>query len=235
MATFDQSIVSVYGRLTHSWDFAFYKNNGEIANRMRSVIGSDVKDIRIDKDGDIDIEIKDEGNFLITPGAVIAAGWLTDSKSLSEKPEIEKFASIIQSLAEIRGSFAVEFYNIRLFLRFRPDNSLSLLREQGFESSFRLICGEKTPSDIMSFKFSTTRNRGKFLDSVELEASLKEVQYRYSRIGAGADFDSYSTFVAAADIPGLLEELRPFAETLLAAEPRGLGLNLGRSLLSDMK
>jgi hypothetical protein len=228
MATFDQSIVSVYGRLTHEWDFTFHKSNGEIANRVRSELGLHLKEITIDQDGDIDIDTKEQGNFLVTSNAVIAAGWLTNPKSLSGQQEIQKFANIIELLDKAKGSFTTEFYNVRLFFRFRPENSLSLLRERGFESSFRLIPGEQVPSDIVSFKFSTTRDRGKFLDSVELEASSRDVQFRYSRSGTGTDFESYSSFLAAAALAGLLEELRPFAEILISAEPRVL---LGRGLV----
>jgi len=236
MATFDQSIVSVSGRLTHEWDFTFYKNSGEIANRLRAELGSALKEIRIDKDGDIDMEAIEEGNFIVTPGAVIAAGWVTNSKALSGQQEIKKFAGMIELLAKSKGSFTTEVLNVRLFFRFRPENSLDLLRERGYESTLRLILGEKAPSEVRSFKFSTTQSKDKFLDFMELEASQKDVQLRYSRSGNGTDFDSYSEFVEAANLTGLLEELKPFAEILIAAEPRGLG-GLGRigGLLSEMK
>ncbi len=233
MATFDQSIVSVSARLTHEWDFTFYKNSGEIANRLRAELGSSLKEIRIDKDGDIDMDVIEEGNFIVTPGAVIAAGWLTNSKTLSGQQEIKKFAGMIELLVKSKGSFTTEFFNVRLFFRFRPENSLNLLRDRGYESTLRLILGEKATSDVQSFKFSTTRSKGKFLDSIELEASPKDVQLRYSRSGNGTDFDSYTEFVEAANLTGLLEELKPFAEILIAAEPRGL---LGRiGSLSEMK
>ncbi len=234
MATFDQSIVSVSGHLTHEWDFTFYKNNGEIANRVRTELGSALKEIRIDKDGDIDLDAIDEGNFIITPGAVIAAGWLTNSKTLSDQQAIKKFAGMIELLVKSKGSFTTEFLNVRLFLRFRPENSLNLLRDRGYESTLRLILGEKAPSDVQSFKFSTTRGKEKFLDSIELEASPRDVQLRYARTGNGADFNSYSAFVEAVNLVGLLEELKPFAEILIAAEPRGLLGRIGGSL-SDMK
>jgi len=89
MATFDQSIVSVSGRLSHDWDFTFYKNNGEIANRVRAELGPALKEIRIDKDGDLDIDVIEHGDFIATPSAVIAVGWLTNSKALSAQQEIE--------------------------------------------------------------------------------------------------------------------------------------------------
>ena len=230
MATFDQSIISVSGRLTHEWDFTFYKNNGEIANRLRTELRP--KEIRIDKDGDIDLEVEEEGNFIVTPGAVIAAGWLTNSKTLAAQQEIKKFAHLIEQLSKSKGSFATELFNVRLFFRFRPENGLNLLRDRGYESTLRFILGEKTSSDVQSFKFSTNRGKDKFLDSIELEASQKDVQLRYSRTGGGTDFDSYVEFVESANLAALLEELKPFAEVLLAAEPRGL---LGRiGSLSEM-
>jgi hypothetical protein len=210
MATFEESIVSVSGRLTHEWDFTFYKNSGEIANRLRAELGSVLKEIRIDKDGDIEIEAIEEGRFIVTPGSVIAAGWVTNSKTLSGQQEIKKFVNTIELLAKAKGSFATEFFNVRLFFRFRPENSLNLLRDRGYESTFRLILGEKAPSDVHSFKFSTTRSNDKFLDSVELEASSKDVQLRYSRTGNGTDFDSYTEFVEAAKLTELIEELKPF-------------------------
>jgi hypothetical protein len=227
MSNLDQSIVSVSGRLNHAWDFAFYKNNGEIANRTRTELGSALKQINIDKDGDIDVETINEGSFFVTPGGVIAGGWATESKSLSDQQEVEKLAHIIELLAKAKGAFTPEFHNVRLFYRFRPENSLSLLRDRGLEGSLRLILGEKAPPDVHSLKFSTTRTKGRFFDLIELEASPKDVQIRYSRTATG-EFDSYQAFLNAVDLPGLVEELKPFAEVLIAAEPRGLGL---RSLL----
>lgn len=229
MANFDEAIVSVSGRLTHEWDFTFYKNNGEIANRLRKILGSVVKQISIDKDGDIDIDTINEGNFILTPGVILAAGWLTDTKSLLAQPE--KFTRIVAVLAESKGSFTAEFFNVRLFFRFRPENSLNLLRDRSFESTLQLVLGEKTPSDVQSFKFSTTYSKDKFANSIELEVSPRDVQLRYSRSGNGADFNSYPTFVEAANLPGVLEELKPFAEILLAAEPRGV---LGRGFLEKL-
>ncbi len=58
---FDNSIVSLSGRLNHQWDFAFYKNNGEIANRMRVELGSEAQELKID--GDVDIEMKAVDGF----------------------------------------------------------------------------------------------------------------------------------------------------------------------------
>src|SRR2546425_9896006 len=134
MSNFDESIVSISGRLTHKWDFTFYKNNGEIANRLQAELGSAQKQIAIDTDGDLEIETVDVGTFFVTPGRVVAAGWLTDSKSLLVQKEIERFTGTIELLAKSKGSFKTETYNVRLFFRFRPGNSLTLLREHGFQN-----------------------------------------------------------------------------------------------------
>jgi hypothetical protein len=232
MASFDQSIVSVSGHQTHQWDFTFYKNNGDIANRVRAELGSALKEISIDKDGDIDINTTDEGNFIVTPGAVIAAGWLTDSKNLLVPQEIRRFTRIIELLAKSKGALTTDFYSVRLFFRFRPGNSMSLLRERAFKNTLESILGEQTPSDIESLKFSTSYRKDGFVDFLELEGSPKDVQLRYSRSRKGADFDSYHAFLDAVDLAELLEKLKPFAEILMAAEPQLLGR---RSLLSEMK
>jgi len=233
MSNFDQSIVSVSGRLTHQWDFTFYKNNGEIANRVRAELGSAQKQITIDRDGDIEIETNEVGTFYVTPGGVVAAGWLTDSKSLLVQQEVGSFTRTVDSIVKSKGSFATETYNVRFFFRFRPGNSLSLLREHGFKNILESVLGDQTPSDTDSFKFSTSYRKGGFFDFLELEATPKDVQLRYSRNGSGADFGSYHKFLEAVDFAGIMKDLKPFAEVLLLAEPQGV---LGRrSLLSDFK
>jgi hypothetical protein len=220
MPSFDQSIVSLTGRLTHQWDFTFYKNNGEIANRVRSELGASFKQITIDKDGDLDIDTVNRGSFWVNPGGIISAGWVTDSKTLSSHQEIEKFAHIIELLAKSKGLFINEFYNVRLFFRFTPENGLTLLRDRSFESTLRLMLGEKAPSDIQSIKFSSSYTKDKFFDLIEIEASPQDIQLRYSRTGVGTEFASYSEFLSNADLTGLVNDLKAFAEVLLAAEPQ---------------
>lgn len=231
MATFDESLVSVSGRIGHERDFTFYKNNVDLANLLQKELSATPKEITIDTDGDIEIEMSDVGTIIATPSAAIAVGWLTTPKVLSVQQEVEKFVNTLDRLAKLKGSFAVESYSIGLFFRFRPENPLNLLRERGFESSLQFIFSEKAPPDIASLKSSTTRSKGKFRDTIELEASSKDARVRYSRSGNGAGFDSYLTFVVAASLREMLEELKPFAEILLAAE-RGLRLS---GLLSEMK
>jgi hypothetical protein len=221
MPTSDDLIVSVSGRLTHDWDFAFYKNNGEIANRMRAELGSSLTEISIDSEGDIDVRTA-EGSFYVTPAGVIAGGWLTNAKSLSEPNGTEEFAQRMEALGKFNGSFTILAHSVRLFFRFTPENGLKLLGARGFENVLRSVLGDKTPSEVKSLKFSTKYDINNFSDSIELEASPKDVQFRYSRDGKGTDFESYRMFLRASGLTGMVEEARPFAEALLAAQPRGL-------------
>ncbi len=225
--TLDELIVSVSGRLTHQWDFAFYKNNGEIANRIRAELASLLKEISIDNDGDIVIKTHVEGSFYVTPAGIIAGGWLTNSKSLSVHQDIEDFAHIFELLAKSKGSFTVEAYNVRLFFRLTPENGLNLLRSRGFESVLQSILGDKTPSEVQSFRFSTRYNKGAFLDLLELEASAPDVQLRYIRDANGTSFDSYRAFLGAVNLREVVEDLKPFVEVLRAAEPRLIDRILG--------
>src|SRR5260221_6264906 len=147
MPTLDDFIVSVSGRLTHEWDFAFYKNNGEIANRIRAELGSSFKEMSLDSEGDVDLRT-DIGHFYATPAGVIAGGSLTDIKSLLGPQGTQNFAKTVELIAKCEGSFATEAYGVRLFFRFTPDNSLKLLGARGFESVLQSILGDKTPSDV---------------------------------------------------------------------------------------
>jgi hypothetical protein len=222
MSDLDSLLVSVSGRIVHDWDFAFHKNNGEIANRLRSELSSSIREIAIDSDGDIEIQTG-VGSIYATPSAVIIGGWLTDSQSLSRPEGTAEFGRIIDLVAKSKGSFAVQTYSVRLFFRFTPVNGLKLLGDLGFESILRSILGDKTPSDIRSYKFSTRHDKDEFLSVIELEASTKDVQLRYSRDRNGTEFDSFRAFLNAADLTGLIQELKPFAGVLVAAQQPRIG------------
>jgi hypothetical protein len=219
MPNADDLIVSISGRIVHEWDFAFYKNNGETANRVRDQIGSAAKAISIDDEGDIDIQ-SDQGSFFLTPAGIIAGGWLTHLNNLSVPGGADEFAQIIESLARAKGSFKPNGYSVRLFLRFTPANGLTLIGSRGFESILSSVLAEKSPSTVKTYKFSSRYDKGDYLDTLELEVSEKDVQLRYSRDKNGTSFDSYRAFLAAADLVGLIEELRPFAKILAGAEPQ---------------
>ncbi len=217
----DNWIVSVSGRLNHEWDFAFYKNNGEIANRVRAELGSHIREIAIDSDGDIDAKTEHYGTLFITPNGVLAGGWLTNVKGLSEPGEdFVGFGQLMESAYKIKGPFTIDSYGVRLFLSFSPENTVSLLRSQSFDSSLRSIFSERTPSDIQSLKFSTKYVREKFLDSIDLEASPKDIQIRYSRDSVGTNFVSFRTFLSAVDFKSIIDDLRPLCEPLASVEPR---------------
>jgi hypothetical protein len=221
MPNFENSLVSVSGRLAHPWDFAFYKNNGEIANQVRAELQESLNDIKIDGDGDIDVST-DHGSFYLTPVGIAAGGWLTRSRDLLEPGNAHELAQLIDLLKKIKRTFDVSSYSVRLFYRFTPQNGLTMIGARGFENVLRSILADNTPSAPDSYKFSSKFEKGEFSDLVEVEASLKDVQIRYSRDQYPTTFGSYGEFLSAADLRGMVESIRSFADVLVAAEPERL-------------
>ena len=138
-------LIVVGGRLTHHWDFTFYKNNGEIANRVRTELGASLKEIRLDADGDIEIQTE-AGSFFVTPVGIVACDWLTDSISLLEPKSTEAFSRMFESLAKIKGSFQELSYSVRLFLRFTPADSLKLVGGRGFDAALASLAVNRPPN-----------------------------------------------------------------------------------------
>ncbi|SRR6266566_1094749 len=138
-------LIVVGGRLTHHWDFTFYKNNGEIANRVRTELGASLKEIRLDADGDIEIQTE-AGSFFVTPVGIVAGDWLTDSISLLEPKSTEAFSRMFESLAKIKGSFQELSYSVRLFLRFTPADSLKLVGGRGFDAALASLAVNRPPN-----------------------------------------------------------------------------------------
>jgi hypothetical protein len=233
----DSWIVSLSGRLSHQWDFTFYKNSGEIANQVRTELGAYVKEINIDSDGDIDVKAESYGSYFIRPNGIVAGGWLTDVKHLSEQGEdVAAFGQLIESVYKAtKGPFTIDSYGIRLFLRFSPENTMNLMRSLGFDRPLHSIFGDKTPSDLQSLKYSTSYVHEKFSDSVELEASLKDIQLRYSRDSVGTNFSSYRMFLSDVNFKTIIDDLRPICEPLAAAEPRKRFAGGLKGRLSDLR
>jgi hypothetical protein len=219
MVTMDQVATSVSGRVSHAWDFVFRKNAGEIANQLRRAFGQDLTEIRIDEEGDIVIELPTQGSFFVTPDSVIAGGWVTLATNL-EQDELERFANIVRTITEIKQASSPDNYSVRLFFRFTPEDGLALLRNDFFSHSLQSILSDRTPSDLESLKFSSGYKNGKFRDFVEVEASTKNVQLRYSRSASATEFDSYLKFLEACKLRGIVDTLTPVGERLKNAEPK---------------
>jgi hypothetical protein len=230
MPTFDDYYVSVSGQLFHESDFAFDKKNGELANRLRKELASVIKEISLDTDGDVKI-LTDRGTFYASSIGVVAGGWVTPVKELSASHSTEEFAHLFDSLASAKGSFKSKSFRVSVFFRFTPEDGLRIIGERGLQGALRLILGDKTPSEVNSYRISSEYDKGGFLDFVELESSDTAVQLRYSRTSKELEYESYKTFLDAADIAGLVEDLKPFADALLSAQstpPLGRISSVGR-------
>jgi len=224
MPTFDDFYVSVSGRLLQETDFAFEKNAGELANRLRSEFGSVLTDIALDDDGDVKMRTN-RGSFYATSLGVISGGWLTLLKELPTSRGLEEFGHLFDFIANAKGSFRSKSFRVSVFFRFTPDDGQRLIGGKGLQNALRMIAGNKAPSEVSSYRFLSTFDNSGFSDSIELESSETDVQLRYSRTSKESAFDSYKAFLGAAGVAALVEDLKPFADELLAAQPT---LALGR-------
>jgi hypothetical protein len=220
MADFGDLILSVTARLTHDLDFAFTKNNGDLANRLRSKFAhqeeestNEAQVLNLDEDGDIRIRFKGATCY-ISAGSIAVAGWLTSAKMLEEQG-VDELSETIEHIFEERPQFQRREYDLRLLIY-----TGSVLPED-FDTALSRSCGVALQSMFADATPRLTRGRllveyqkGKFQDSLDFEASkAEEVQLRYGRTGKAQDFGSYAEFLRAADLRGLVEHLRPFAET----------------------
>jgi hypothetical protein len=219
MADFDDLILSVTARLTHEFDFAFTKNNGDLANRLRSKFAlkeksaGEVHIISLDEDGDVRIQYK-TATCYISGAAITVAGWVTSAKLLAERG-LDELTEMIEDISAERLQFPPRDYDIRLLIYSSP------VLPEDFDAVLARSCGVALRSMFPGETHHLKRGRllmeyqqDKFYDTLEFEASkVEEVQLRYRRAGKAQDFDSYGGFLRAADLKGLVEYLRPFAET----------------------
>jgi hypothetical protein len=233
MPTLDDRVLGLSGRLTHQFDYTFYKNNGEIANRIRTALtekgsqpgGSVLKYMSIDADGDIEVQM-DRGSFYASPVATVFGGWSTEWKNIATSRNLEELSRMVELISDTKGSFARDGYSIRVILRFTPEDGLRMLKSRFFDSTLESMLGAKTPAESKSIRFSTKYTQGVFSASLEVEAS-EDIQVRCTRDASAASFDSYGAFLHGIDLQELLDDLRPLAEFLASNERRLVGRVLG--------
>ncbi len=127
----------------------------------------------------------------------------------------------MDSVYKVKGSsFSIDSYGVRLFLRFSPENSMDFLRNHGFDSTLHSMFGDKAPSELNTLKFSTRYPRENFSDLIELEATPKDVQLRYSRDVAAANFSSFHAFLNGVNLKDVMDDLRSFCEPLAVTQSR---------------
>jgi hypothetical protein len=220
MSLSDDLLLSISATLTHPWDYAFYQHNGEIANNIRAEFEQNgpsvLKEITIDSDNDIKVGTK-MASFYVNPGGVVSGGWLLFLKDLRDAEQMEEYSRTIDLIFTTSASLAPESYSIRLLFRITPENPLGLLKPRIADAASKLILADKAPEEMTSFKTSMRFEQGRFLDTLELEVSQKEVQLRYHR--AGNRFISFQAFLQTANLNGLVENIESFIELLQGNEP----------------
>jgi hypothetical protein len=219
MTSLENLVFTLSGRIIHPFDFTFHKNSGEFANRarveLRSIAELAVTEVRIDDDGDVEIQT-DKARFYLNPVGVVVGGLLTRVNDLSEN--IQAISRVVNVLAGIRGALQPEGYGTRLGFRFTPMSGLRLIREGGFDAVLSKVLSQNAPAELGSLEYSAAYRAGDFSDYLALEGSEREIQLRFSRDYRGTKFESFNQFLVAADLAAVCEGLRGFVETLGADE-----------------
>lgn len=221
MADFHDLILSVTARLTHEVDLAFTNTNGDLANRLRSKFTLEeaslkkVISVGLDEDGDIKMRFP-FGTTYISPGAITIAGWLTSTKMLAERG-LDELSEIVEDIFAERRQFSRQEYDVRLLIYSRsvPEEDVDTALSTSCRPALQSMFNEEPPPHLLRRgRLLVEYQANKFYDSLEFDASKdkEEVQLRYGRVGKAQDFGSYGEFLRAADLHGLVEYLRPFAE-----------------------
>jgi hypothetical protein len=227
----DSLLLSISASYWHPYDFTFPKNNGEIANRIRADLDRlFLKDISIDSDNDIALKTS-MGTFYVTATGVTASGWLTELKDVQTSPTISEYSQIIDRLGKAGSSLAASWLTVRLLFRFTPENNIDLLQPRVINPVLQTILGDKVPK-VTTFRNNVSYWQDDFLDTLELEASAEETEFRYNR-GAYGGFDSYHEFLRAADLNTLIGNVGSFLELLVSNEPQSVLRKLAGSKKSE--
>lgn len=149
-------LLSVSATLTHPYDFTFYRNSGEIANRIRADLEKEgpsrLKDVTIDSDNDIVVKTN-LGNFYVTPTGVTTSGWLTQLKNiLAAMPKTSEYSRVLDFLAGVSSSIKADSHSVRLPFRFTPENGLDLLKPRIIDTALQTILVDKAPRELVSFE-----------------------------------------------------------------------------------
>jgi hypothetical protein len=158
------------------------------------------------------------GTFYVTPNGITTSGWLRHLKDIQEAAGTAEYSRAIDALAGVSSPLPADWYSVRLLFRFTPENGLDLLRPRIIETALQSILADKAPQQVTSFKTTMGYRRNPFSDTLELEVSSDEIQFRYLR-GALA-FDSYEKFFQAANVNNLVNDLAPFLELLWNEESK---------------
>lgn len=221
MPEFDDLILSVTARLTHEIDLAFSKNNGELANHLRSKFkpsedsAVSITEVALDEDGDIRLRIG-KSTWYFSATSVTAVGWLTSAKAIREGEGLDGLSDTMERLFAERNEFQPQSYDARLLIYSRgtPDDEVDAALLQSCGAALAGILSPETTTPRLSRgRVLVEYQRGSFVDSLDFEASKGNVELRYGRAGLAKDFTTYGDFLRSAKLNELVDEIRPFAET----------------------
>jgi hypothetical protein len=230
MTSLEQVLVVVSGFVEHERDFAFRKNSGEIANRVRAEFSEGkyrefaaLQEIFIDEEDDIGVRTE-KGTWYLTPTSVSIVGWPVRLGDLYTTGCLGGLAGLMESLLESRKMFKAELLSVRLFFlpKLTPESDLRALEQLAYSPLVALF-GERAPQDGATSRFLTTFRSADFDNTLELEIKGKEIELRYTREATASAFPSYLEFLEKAQLGHMADDLRTTLEkipfTLLPGAP----------------
>jgi hypothetical protein len=219
MADFDDLILSITGRLQHEFDFAFTKNNGDLANHLRSKFKPEeesavrITAVTVDEDGDIRVRTE-KATCYLSASAITVAGWLTSAKTLWGERGLDQLGETMECLFAERHAFQSRDYDIRLFVYARKvsDDDVDAVLSRSCGVALQSMFTQGIPHRLRGGRMFAEYQKDKFSDTLEFESLQNDVELRYIRAGKAQDFGSYRQFLRSADLNGLVEYIKPFAE-----------------------
>lgn len=238
MGSFEDLLLGVGGYISHDSDFSFEKNKGELANSIRAKfldpatrgLPSEFKEIDIDDDGDIAVRTE-RCSVYFSSSSLFLTGWTVTPKEISEGSDIAELSKALESLLALRHPFRPIEYQVRLFLGLRfalrsePPPALSRCSQSGLQP----ILGASAPQKVKQYNVGAQFNRGLFSDSFEVEISRMNAEVRYTRGAVASEYASFGVFLGTADLPGLIDDIKPFLKELIS-DPSRLSSRTFRTL-----
>jgi hypothetical protein len=216
MVNLGETIVGASSLIEHGQDFAFRKNNGEIANKLREDFSgagrfaksASLQEIFIDEEDDIGVRT-DKGTWYLTPNSISIVGWPVRLKDLSAQGCLDELALMTQTLFEGRKILGAQLFSIRLFFlpSHLPGPNLTAFANAAY-APLRSLLGKRTLPDGVASRFLTTFRVGNFESTLELELQEGEMQLRYTREAAAQHFRSYPEFLEQVQLGEMGEDLR---------------------------
>jgi hypothetical protein len=225
MPTFADLATTLTARLGNEEDFAFHKTKEELALKIRAeqlpaiceCWGVPRAWIGIDDDGDIRISSV-KGTLYVTKDALILGA--VPAKVASLHPLASEASRVLdQVFPLIRVPLKPTSFGVRLYIRLRFVDGMvvqTLQPHRFFQCITTIPAPHVQINGLEWLNWEVAQSEREFSDAFEIHAEPSSFVARYNRDSTPDKFSSFQEFGKAADVPTLVERLRPFIEPVIA-------------------